>query len=129
MAGAAVSAVAVAVGAALGALLRWQLGLWMNNLHPHWPFGTLAANLAGGYLAGLAVGFFAQYGSLAPEWRLLAMTGFLGGLTTFSTFSVEAMHLLQRGDYAWALGHSALHLCGSIVCCAGGMLTYRALCT
>ncbi len=129
MAGTGVSALAVGIGAALGALLRWQLGLWLNQLHSHWPLGTLVANLAGGYLAGLAVGFFAHYSGLAPEWRLFAITGFLGGLTTFSTFSVEAMNLLQRTDYAWALGHSALHLCGSILCCAGGLLTYRALAT
>jgi CrcB protein len=123
------SALAVAVGAALGALLRWQLGLWMNLWHPALPAGTLVANLAGGYLAGLAVSFFMQHGGIAPEWRLLAITGFLGGLTTFSTFSVESMSLLQRGEYLWALGHSALHLFGSILCCIAGVLTYRVLST
>ncbi len=121
------SALAVALGAALGALLRWQLGLWLNQWHPHWPMGTLAANLGGGFLAGLVVAFFAQHTTLPPEWRLLLMTGFLGGLTTFSTFSAEAVALLQRGDYAWALGHSAIHLIGSIVCCIAGMVIYRAV--
>ncbi|MEN9867583.1 MAG: camphor resistance CrcB protein [Pseudomonadota bacterium] len=120
------SALAVAVGAALGALLRWQFGLLLNQIHPHWPMGTLVANLGGGFLAGLAVAFFGQHASLAPEWRLLAITGFLGGLTTFSTFSAEAVALLQRGDYGWALGHSALHLGGSILCCIAGMALYRA---
>lgn len=121
------SALAVALGAALGALLRWQLGLWMNGWLPHWPLGTLVANWGGGYLAGVAVAFFAQHGGLAPEWRLLAITGFLGGLTTFSTFSAEAMALLQRGEYWLALGHSALHLCGSILFCIAGAASYRAL--
>ncbi len=121
------SALAVSLGAALGALLRWQLGVLLNGLHPHWPPGTLLANVAGGYLAGVAVAFFAGHGGLAPEWRLLVITGFLGGLTTFSTFSTEAMALLQRGDYAWALGHSALHLLGSVGACIAGMASYRAL--
>ena len=76
---------------------------------------------------GLAVGFFQGYPALAPEWRLFAVTGFLGGLTTFSTFSAEAMSLLQRGDYVWALGHSALHLVGSIAFCIAGYAAYRAL--
>lgn len=121
------SALAVALGAAIGALLRWQLGLWMNGWHSQWPLGTLTANLLGGYLIGMAVGFFAANSELAPEWRLLAVTGFLGGLTTFSTFSAEAMGLLQRGEYGWALGHSALHLVGSIVACIAGLASYRAL--
>ncbi|MGI4938556.1 MAG: fluoride efflux transporter CrcB, partial [Janthinobacterium lividum] len=98
---------AVAVGATLGAWLRWWLGLWMNALNPHLPYGTLLANCAGGFLIGLAVALFEQFPGLAPEWRLLAVTGFLGGLTTFSTFSAESMMLLQRGDYLWAFGHTA----------------------
>lgn len=118
---------AVGSGAAIGAWLRWGLGHWLNPVHGHLPFGTLAANLGGGFLIGLAVGFFQGYPALTPEWRLFAVTGFLGGLTTFSTFSAEAMTLLQRGDYAWALGHSALHLVGSIACCIAGYAAYRAL--
>jgi CrcB protein len=87
----------------------------------------LLANLGGAYLIGIAIGFFQAYSALPLEWRLFAVTGFLGGLTTFSTFSAEAMVLLQRGDYAWALGHSALHLLGSIALCIAGFATYRAI--
>ncbi len=118
---------AVGTGAALGAWLRWGLAVWLNAFHNQLPLGTLLANLGGGYLIGIAVGFFQSYPALPPEWRLLAVTGFLGGLTTFSTFSAEAMVLLQRGDYGWALGHSALHLIGSIAFCIAGFATYRAI--
>lgn len=118
---------AVGAGAALGAWARWFLGIWFNGLHAQLPLGTLAANLGGGYLIGIAVGFFAHWPALSPEWRLFVVTGFLGGLTTFSSFSAEAMVLLQRGDYAWALGHSALHLLGSILFCIAGFATWRAL--
>jgi CrcB protein len=119
--------VAVGLGAALGAWLRWGLALWLGAAHPKLQVGTLVANLGGGYLIGIALGFFATYPHLSPEWRLFAITGFLGGLTTFSTFSGEAMVLLQRGDYGWALGHSLLHLAGSIACCIAGFATWRAL--
>ena len=118
---------AIGVGAAIGAWLRWGLGLWLNALHAQLPLGTLAANLGGGYLVGMAVGFFSGNPDMAPEWRLFAITGFLGGLTTFSAFSAESMLLLQRGDYAWALGHSALHLLGSVVLCVAGFASWRAL--
>lgn len=118
---------AVGLGAMLGAWLRWGLGVWLNSLHNHFPMGTLAANLGGGYLIGLAVGFFAAHPTMPTEWRLFAVTGFLGGLTTFSSFSAESMVLLQRGDFAIALGHTALHLIGSIAFCFAGFATYRAL--
>ena len=124
--GGALSFAAVGLGAALGAWLRWGMGLWLAPVHGEVPAGTLAVNLVGGYLIGVALGFFASYPSLSPEWRLFVVTGFLGGLTTFSAFSGEAMALLQRGDYAWALAHSALHLIGSIVCCIAGYATWRA---
>lgn len=107
-------ALAVAVGAVLGAWLRWGLGVWLNARTPALPAGTLLANLSGGLLIGMALAWFSQHASLAPEWRLLIVTGFLGALTTFSTFSAESMSLLQRGDYGWALAHSAVHLFGSI---------------
>lgn len=118
---------AVGLGAAIGAWMRWWLALWGNPLHQQIPVGTLIANLGGGYLIGLAVGFFAGHPGIAPEWRLFAVTGFLGGLTTFSAFSAESMSLLQRGDYLWAFGHSALHLAGSVAFCCAGFATYRAL--
>ncbi|HJV82176.1 fluoride efflux transporter CrcB [Noviherbaspirillum sp.] len=118
---------AVGLGAAIGAWLRWGLGLWLNTIHHKLPWGTLAANFSGGYLIGIAVGFFASHPELSPEWRLLTVTGFLGGLTTFSSFSAEAMVLLQRGDYGWALFHSAMHLIGSIAFCFAGFASYRAI--
>jgi CrcB protein len=118
---------AVGAGATLGAWLRWGLGLWLNTLHAQIAFGTLLANLGGGFIIGIAVAFFSTHPGLSPAWRLFAITGFLGGLTTFSSFSAESMMLLQRGEIAWALGHSMLHLVGSIACCFAGFAVYRAL--
>lgn len=118
---------AVGLGAAIGAWLRWGLSLWLAGAHTKLPLGTLAANLGGGYLIGLLLGFFAAAPQLSPEWRLFAITGFLGGLTTFSSFSGEAMVLLQRGDYGWAAAHSLLHLVGSVGCCIAGFATWRML--
>jgi fluoride exporter len=118
---------AVGLGAAIGAWLRWGLGIMLNALHPQLPLGTVLANLAGGYMIGIAVAFFSAFPNLSPEWRLFVVTGFLGGLTTFSTFSAESMVLLQRGDYAWALGHTTLHLVGSVILCIAGFATYKAL--
>jgi len=118
---------AVGLGAAFGAWLRWGLGVLLNAVHSYLPLGTLAANLGGGFLIGIAVAFFGEHASLSPEWRLFAITGFMGGLTTFSTFSAEAMLLLQRGQYLWAFGHTALHLVGSIAFCMAGFAIYRTL--
>jgi CrcB protein len=118
---------AVGVGAALGAWLRWGLTIALSQLHSHIQLGTLAANMVGGYLIGLGLGFFGAYPGLSPEWRLFVITGFLGGLTTFSSFSGESMVLLQRGHYSWALGHAGLHLLGSIAFCIAGFATWRAL--
>jgi CrcB protein len=118
---------AVGLGAAFGAWLRWGLTIFLGQLHSHIQLGTLVANLVGGYLIGLALGFFGSYPALSPEWRLFAITGFLGGLTTFSSFSAEAMVLLQRGHYGWALAHSGVHLLGSIACCIAGFATWRAI--
>lgn len=118
---------AVGTGAAIGAWLRWGLGLWLGSLHAYVQLGTLAANLVGGYLVGLALAFFTANPQLSPEWRLFAITGFLGGLTTFSSFSGESVVLLQRGEYGWALAHTLLHLVGSILFCAAGFATWRAL--
>jgi CrcB protein len=106
--------IAISLGAALGALLRWALGLGLNQLVPALPMGTLAANLIGGYLIGLALALFAQAPQLPPEWRLLVITGFLGGLTTFSTFSAEVVNALQQGRLAWAAATISLHVLGSL---------------
>ena len=108
------SILAISLGASLGAVLRWFLGLALNSLFPSLPPGTLAANLIGGYLIGLAMAVFAAYPALAPEWRLLIITGFLGGLTTFSTFSAEVVLLLQQGRWFWATAAIAAHLVGSL---------------
>jgi CrcB protein len=117
------SVLAICVGASLGALLRWWLGLVLNGLFPSIPPGTLAANLVGGYLVGLAIAFFATYTAIAPEWRLLVITGFCGGLTTFSTFSAELVGLLQQGRAAWALAAAAAHLAGSVLMTFAGIAT------
>lgn len=116
---------AVGMGAALGAWLRWGLGIWLNAWYPAIPLGTLAANLLGGYLIGLALAFFAQHPGLTPEWRLLIITGFLGGLTTFSTFSAEVFTLLSRAQVAQGLAAIGLHLAGSLAMTALGVYTYR----
>lgn len=119
--------VAVGAGAALGAWARWGLSLWLTRLHVHINLGTAVANIAGGYCIGLALAFFSHHPTLPPAWRLFAVTGFLGGLTTFSTFSGESALLLGRGDYGWALAHTALHLLGSLAACAAGFATWRAI--
>lgn len=121
------SFIAIGVGAACGAWLRWGFGLWLNSALPELPLGTLAANLIGGYLIGLAVAFFMQHPSLSPEWRLLIITGFLGGLTTFSTFSAETVTLLIRGQYAWGVGIIAAHLGGSLLMTILGIQTFKWL--
>lgn len=118
---------AIAAGATLGAWLRWALSLWLNPRVPQFPLGTLAANLIGGYLVGLAVAFFLTRMELPPAWRLFAITGFLGGLTTFSTFSAEVTDLLLRGEYVAGLTLAATHLAGSLLLTAAGFATYRAL--
>jgi CrcB protein len=118
---------AIAVGATLGAWLRYGLNLAMNAIHSELPLGTLAANLGGGFVIGLAIAFFGANPVLSPAWRLFVITGFLGGLTTFSTFSAESMLLLQNGEYAWALGHTALHVVGSIGFCFAGFALYKAV--
>lgn len=117
------SIVAIAVGAALGAVLRWHLGAKFNSLFPTIPPGTLAANLIGAYVIGLAIAFFAAYPGISPEWRLLVITGFCGGLTTFSTFSAEVTTLLQQGELLWAAGAVAGHVAGSVLMTLAGIGT------
>ena len=119
-----IGAAAVGVGAALGALLRWQLSAWLNPMSDSVPAGTLAANLIGGYLVGIAVAWFAQHPDISPAWRLFAITGFLGGLTTFSTFSAEVVGMLQQGRMGVAGLIAALHLVGSLIGTWAGLATW-----
>jgi len=115
--------IAVAAGAALGALGRWGLSNALNGLFPNLPPGTLVANLVGGYGIGLAMALLAQAPQLSPEWRLFIVTGFLGGLTTFSTFSAEVVLALQQGRTGWALATAATHLAGSVLMTLAGLAT------
>lgn len=117
------SVLAISIGAAFGAVLRWQLGIRLNSLFPTIPPGTLVANLVGAYLIGLAVAFFTSFSAISPEWRLLIITGFCGGLTTFSTFSAELVLLLQQGRLSWALGAAAAHVAGSVLMTLAGIAT------
>lgn len=119
--------IAVGIGAALGAWMRWWLGLALNAATPHLPLGTLAANLIGGYLIGVAVEVFSQHGGLSQEMKLFVITGFLGGLTTFSSFSAEAVGLLAQSRYAWAALLISSHLVGSIIMTVLGIATVRSL--
>jgi fluoride exporter len=117
------SFLAVSVGGALGCLFRWYLAIFLNRYFPEIPPGTLAANLIGCYLIGVAIAFFTTYPTIAPEWRLLVTTGFCGGLTTFSTFSAEVVTLLQSGRSIFALGAVAAHLLGSLFMTVAGVAT------
>lgn len=121
------SVIAISLGASLGALLRWVLGSALNALFPAIPPGTLLANLLGGYLIGLALAFFSANTGLAPEWRLFIITGFLGGLTTFSTFSAEVSTLIQQGRLTWAGLAISAHVLGSLLMTLLGLFTMHVL--
>ena len=121
------SVAAVGIGAALGALLRWQLSERLNRLVPDIPPGTLTANIIGGYIVGLALAFFAHREDLPVEWRLLIVTGFCGGLTTFSTFSSEIVSLLQQGRFGVAASGIALHVASSLIATFVGIGTWQLL--
>ena len=121
------SVIAVGAGAAIGAWLRWGLGVALNPVFPTLPLGTLAANLVGGLLMGFAMELMTRHALLSPEMRLLATTGFLGGLTTFSTFSAEISTLLVRGEWYWAAAGIVAHVAGSLVLTIAGILLMRAL--
>ncbi|WP_114466012.1 fluoride efflux transporter CrcB [Pseudorhodoferax soli] len=117
---------AVCAGACVGALGRWGLALWLNA-HGPMPLGTLAANLIGGYLIGLCIGWFEAMPALAPVWRLALVTGFLGALTTFSSFSAEVVLMLQQQRYGLALMTAGVHLLGSLALTAAGLKTAAVL--
>lgn len=113
--------IAISLGASIGALSRWQLSLWLNQGHAVLPWGTLTANWTGAWLVGVAVMFFQSQTQLDPAWRLAIVTGFLGALTTFSTFSVELVSMLQHGRWLLATGTAVLHLLGSLLLTVLGM--------
>jgi fluoride exporter len=117
------SMLSISVGASVDALLRWWLGTQLHALFPFIPPGTLAANLIGGYVIGLAIAFFASSATIPPEWRLFVVTGFCGGLTTFSTFSAELVAHLQDGRATWACAAAAIHLAGSVLMTLAGIGT------
>ncbi len=117
------SIVTISVGASVGAVLRWWLGNRLNAIFPLLPPGTLAANIIGGYVIGAAIAFFASFPAVPAEWRLLLITGFCGGLTTFSTFSAEVVSLLQRGQALWALLEIVVHVTASLLMTFAGMAT------
>lgn len=118
---------AVGVGGALGAWLRWGLGVALNPVFPTLPLGTLVANVAGGFVIGVAIEYFARHAAVPAEVRLLVITGFLGALTTFSTFSAEAVALFAHRQYGWALAHVGAHLGGSLVATVAGIEVVRWL--
>lgn len=122
-AGLLLSVAAICAGASLGAVLRWLLGLQLNSLVPAFPLGTLAANLIGGYGIGLVLGWLGQHPELPPQVRLFLVTGLLGGLTTFSTFSAEVVQHLVDGRPAWAILIASGHLAGSLALTALGLAT------
>ena len=117
----------ISTGASIGAVMRWQLGVKLNALYPQLPLGTLSANLLGGYIIGLAASYTAQHPNLSPEWRLLIMTGFCGGLTTFSTFSLEVVNLLQQWKFTWAMANISTHVLGSLLMTFLGFATWQAI--
>lgn len=123
----ALALMSVGVGAALGAWMRWIVSLWLNPLFPTIPLGTLVVNLGGGYVIGLSIAFFAAQPALPPEWRLFIITGFLGGLTTFSTFSAEVFTLLARQQVGWGIVEIMLHVVGSVGMTALGVWTFSLL--
>lgn len=121
------SLLSVFAGAGCGAVLRWALGSRLNPVFPTLPLGTLAANLLGGLLIGFALAWLGRHPTLPPELRLLLITGFLGGLTTFSTFSAEVVNLLGRGELLWGLGAIFVHLVGSLGMTAIGIWLAHAI--
>jgi CrcB protein len=121
------SILAIFFGAGFGALLRAGFNVLTVSATSVIPLGTLLSNMVGGYLIGLAVAYFGNNPQLSPEWKLLVVTGFLGGLTTFSSFSAEVVSFIQRGEFTWALGTAILHLVGSLILTFLGILTYQAL--
>ncbi len=122
-----VSPLAVAGGAGAGALVRWMLGIALNEMLPAIPLGTLVANIVGGFLMGVVIGMLDQFQTLPLEWRLAITTGFLGGLTTFSTFSGETLNHLLRQQWGWATALVFVHVAGSIIAALLGVVVVRTI--
>lgn len=120
----ATAVLAICIGACAGALARWQLGLWLNTGEALLPWGTLTANLIGGYLVGVCVAFFNAQPELDAVWRLACVTGFLGALTTFSSFSAEVVAMLSQARYGLALFTASVHLLGSLALTVAGLKTF-----
>lgn len=120
------SFLAIFFGAGIGALLRAGFNILTVSAGSVIPLGTLLANLLGAYLVGIAVAFFGSNPNVSSEWKLFVITGFLGGLTTFSSFSAEVVSFMQRGDYTWAIGTALLHLVGSLLLTFLGILTFQS---
>ena len=121
------SLIAISIGASIGAISRWLVGLWLNTFFAHLPLGTLLVNLVGGYFIGVALALFAAHPQWSPEWRLLIVTGFLGGLTTFSTFSLEMAQLLQQEKWLWLFVGISSHVLGSIIMTLFGLWTVATI--
>nr|SPS06015.1 putative fluoride ion transporter CrcB [Candidatus Nitrotoga fabula] len=121
------SILVISLGASCGAVTRWLLGTSLNAIFPTIPPGTAAANLIGGYLIGVALAVFANHPGIAPEWRLLVITGFLGGMTTFSTFSAEVVTLIQQGRLVWATTAIGVHVVGSLAMTLLGLASVAIL--
>jgi CrcB protein len=120
---------AIALGAVLGAWMRWGLSVRLNHLFPTLPPGTWVANMLGGYIVGLAIAYFALHQSVSTEWRLFWITGLCGALTTFSTFSAQTLTLLQQGRLAWAFGTIVAHVAGSLAMTGAGLATAHLIAT
>jgi CrcB protein len=119
------SIMAISLGASLGAILRWVLGLLLDSWSVAMSVGTIASNLIGGFLIGIAIAFFSGHPDLTPQWRLLIITGFLGGLTTFSSFSAEVTRMIQEGQLGIALSTVSIHVIGSVLMTFLGIYTYQ----
>lgn len=121
------SILAIGLGGATGSLIRWRLGIRLNGLHPDLPIGTLTANLSAGYIIGVAVALFAKFPSISMDWKLFVITGIMGGLSTFSTFSAEVTTHLQQGRTRWAIAEILIHVIGSATMTGLGIATVALL--